>query len=292
MKNILIVINIVLLTLIAFIGVEIMYKNIEFSIAGNSINLKKKTSNNKKEIKQIMSIKRDYNKIIEKNILKVIADRKDVGLRNIEKEMEDVANLKATSLKLKLSGTIAGDNLEGVYAVIEDKRKNKQALYQVGQSVQGAKITKILRQKVVLNYNGEDQVLEMDFLSDSRVSENQNTVAPKVIQQSSAPKFVNLTRSIIDDSIKDINELMKQARIKPHFNNGNPDGLLLFGIKPKSLFAMMQLKNGDIIKGINGEKLQSVDDALKLYQSLKTSFDVNLQIKRQGRVEEITYHVR
>jgi len=70
---------------------------------------------------------------------------------------------------LKLLGTIAGGNPEEAFAVIEDQRKKKQFLYQIGQSVQGAEIIKILRQKVVLNYQGEDQVLEMVFTPDLKI---------------------------------------------------------------------------------------------------------------------------
>ncbi len=291
MKNIFIIINIVLLTLIAFVAVQIMYKCIELSMTGNSLNFKEKGTIDKNNRTQIISEKRNYDKIIKKNILKVVADREE-AIKNKKESDEDFANLKATSLDLKLLGTVAGGNQEEAYAVIEDKRKKEQSLYQVGQSVQGAKVLKILRQKVVLNYNGEDQVLEMDFLSDASLPQNENTVSTDISKLSPVPTVVNLTRLAIDNSIKDINQLMNQAKIRPHFDNGNPDGLLLFGIKPESLFSTMQLKNGDIIKGINGEKLQSVDDALKLYQSLKEASDVNLQIKRHGRTEEINYHVR
>ncbi|MCK5100464.1 MAG: hypothetical protein KAR45_20310 [Desulfobacteraceae bacterium] len=143
-----------------------MYNGIEMSLTGSPIHLKKKISSDKNIHKQSSLIKNNYNTIIKKNIFKVISNRKNKALENQDESSEDIAVLKATKLKLKLLGTVAGGNLEDAFAVIEDKIKKEQSLYQIGQSVQGAKVIKILRQKVVLNYNGEDQVLEMDILPD------------------------------------------------------------------------------------------------------------------------------
>ena len=168
MKNIFIIIDIVLLTLFAFLGVELMYTSIEMSLSDNSLHLKEKVTSVKNDKEPVVLKKRDYKKIIKKNILKVMADRNEIP-KDKKKNAEDISKLKATSLKLKLLGTIAGGNPEEAFAVIEDQRKKKQFLYQIGQSVQGAEIIKILRQKVVLNYQGEDQVLEMVFTPDLKI---------------------------------------------------------------------------------------------------------------------------
>jgi general secretion pathway protein C len=53
----------------------------------------------------------------------------------------------------------------------------------------------------------------------------------------------------------------------------------------------MGLKSGDIITGVNGKKIESVDDALKLYESLKSSSNVQLQLKRKGRQKTINYTI-
>ena len=53
---------------------------------------------------------------------------------------------------------------------------------------------------------------------------------------------------------------------RPHFTAGKSDGLLLYGIQPDSLFRKMGIKNGDIIMGVDGNEIESVDDALALYE--------------------------
>ena len=41
----------------------------------------------------------------------------------------------------------------------------------------------------------------------------------------------------MEDAVKDINALMKQAKIQPHFTNGKSDGMILSGIKRGSIFS-------------------------------------------------------
>ncbi len=71
-----------------------------------------------------------------------------------------IEDLKQTKLKLKLLGTVTGDK-QKAYAVIEDLKERKQNLYRVGDSLQNAIVKIILREKVVLNLNGKDEILGM-----------------------------------------------------------------------------------------------------------------------------------
>jgi general secretion pathway protein C len=84
---------------------------------------------------------------------------------------------------------------------------------------------------------------------------------------------------------------MSQVKVRPHFKDGKPDGLTLSHIRPNSIFKEMGLKNGDIVKGVNGKDIQSVDDALKFYENLKSSTSVELQIERKGEQLSIGYQI-
>lgn len=74
--------------------------------------------------------------------------------------------------------------------------------------------------------------------------------------------------------------------------NGQSDGLAVSNIQPNSIFRRMGLRNGDILVGVDGQNFKSVDDALRLYDNLKTSDNVSVQIKRRGRLRTIDYNVR
>ncbi|MFW5640437.1 MAG: PDZ domain-containing protein, partial [Thermodesulfobacteriota bacterium] len=76
------------------------------------------------------------------------------------------------------------------------------------------------------------------------------------------------------------------------FTNGKPDGLTLTRIRRNSIFRRLGLRNGDIITGVDGEPIESVDDALKFYNNLKSASDVSLEIKRRGRGQKMEYSIR
>jgi general secretion pathway protein C len=102
---------------------------------------------------------------------------------------------------------------------------------------------------------------------------------------------MTLQRSLIDEAMGDINGLMKQARIRPHFTEGKADGLLVYGVKQRSIFKEMGIRNGDILMGIDGNKIQSVEDAISLYDKLKNASEAKIEVKRRGKTKEFLYHV-
>ena len=209
----------------------------------------------------------------------------------------NVEALEQTQLKLKLWGTVTGTG-EKDYAVIEEAGKRQQNLYRVGDTIQDATVKLILREKVVLTVNGKDEVLEIEKTTGipgavgamARMP-GPGTMAPQLPTPTRIQK-ITLRRSQIDSAIQDVNQLLTEVNIRPHFQQGQPDGIMLSRIKPNSLFIRMGLRNGDIISGVNGRSIQSVDDALGFYESLKSSDNVTLQLKRGGRERNIEYAIK
>ena len=220
-----------------------------------------------------------YNTIIKRNLFNTKKKADKIEPFNIE-------TLKQTDLKLKLWGTVTGDRGK-TYAVIEEQKERKQNLYKVGDTIQNATVKIILREKVVLNVNGKDEILELE----KATGDYRSTISSKR-SKGSFSQNINLKRSKIEKAVNNVNNLMKQVKIRPHFYHGKPDGLILSGIQPDSIFTEMGLKSGDIITGVNGKDIESVDDALKFYESLKSSSNVQLQLKRKGRRKNINYNIQ
>jgi general secretion pathway protein C len=220
-----------------------------------------------------------YNTIIERNLFNTKKKTNKIEPVNIE-------SLKQTALKLKLWGTVTGDSGK-TYAVIEEQKGKKQNLYKVGDTIQNATLKIILREKVVLNVNGKDEILELE----KKAGDYKSIISSKR-SKASFSQNITIKRSQIDNAVKNVNDLMKQVKIRPHFSNGKPNGLNLSSIKSDSIFSKMGLKSGDIITGVNGENIKSVDDALNFYESLKSSSNVQLQLKRKGRQKTINYNIK
>lgn len=232
----------------------------------------------------------DYAVIYEKDLFhteqKADADQ--------EIEPSELDKMDKTELNLRLWGTIT-DTSGKSYAVIEHKKKREQNLYQKGDKVDQARIKVILRKKVVLSVNGKDEVLELEELVDQsgRVSD-QGTSDDRDTDISSGSEGgpVNIDREEISEAMQDVNKLMRQVRVRPHFGeDGSPDGIMLSGIRGESIFEDMGLESGDIIKTINGRRIRSVEDAMQFYESLKDASEVELEIQRSGSQQTIEYRI-
>ncbi len=225
-----------------------------------------------------------YRTISERDLFKTV---KEIPPKTKTETKPAVSDLKETALRIKLFGTVTG---EESYAVIRDEKKRKQQLYAAGDSIQNARIRKILRNKVILDVNGKSEVLKLEKRNSRgrRYSSAPKTLLPSNIRK----RNIRISRSSVDNAMNNINDLMKQAKIRPHFRNGRPDGLTLSRIKRNSIFRKLGLRSGDIIMGVNGDEIRSVDDALSFYNSLKSSSGVSLRIKRRGRYQDMNYNIQ
>lgn len=231
----------------------------------------------------------DYRAIAERNLFNT--------RKNGEKPTPDIIvdSLEQTQLKLKLWGTSTGDE-EYAYAIIEDEKDRQQKLYKLGDTIQNATVKMILRNKVVLSLLGKDEILEAEKINEksvpatSSVSRRASTSSP--ITRSMARRRISLSRAQVDDAMSNINDLMTQINIQPHSENGQPDGMALNNIRPNSIFRRMGLRNGDVLTAIDGRPITTVDQALKLYEDLRSSDSANIEIKRRGRPTTIEYNIR
>lgn len=271
------IVNILLITVAVYFSVDAFYKlgTAQLENAHLTGTAYKEPSSTEAESLRPLTA---YDPIIERNLF----NTKSGTARQPEPVVFE--NLQPTSLNLKLLGTVTGDQ-DKTFAVIQNSQERQQQLYRIGDTIQKATLKMILREKVVLHVNGKDEILEIEKIQTKKTRRSS--------RRSGATDSRNITikRSKIKDSVKNINKLMQQARVRPHFTNGKADGLSLTGIKPNSIFHDMGLKSGDIITSVNGNDIESVEDMLKFYQSLQTAESVNLKLKRRGRMKTIDYDI-
>ena len=279
MKRYFLVLNILFITIAGYFCIKIFYKIIAGDI--NNITPASVTSEEKISYKEDENHKSlsYYSPIIERNLLK---SKKNSN--KIVKDKIDLEALKHTDLKLRLWGTVTADDKQTAYAVIEEQKAKKQSLYRVGDKIQNATVKMIFREKVVLSVNGRDEILEIEELSKNK------KIGRSVLKSNEVHRpDIKFNRLQTENAFKEVNNLMSQANIKPYFEKGKIGGIILTRIKPDSLFHEMGLENGDIITGVAGENIESVDDIQKFYKSLKASADVQLQIKRKGEHKNIIW---
>ncbi len=288
-KQYFILINSGIIAVIIYLGVNTFYritKSENDNQAPAGISKPEKTTPKKQTYKPIAF----YSEISKRDLFKTL----ESAVLPLEKEEPDPDNLPPTELKLKLWGTSVGQG-EKDYAVIEDSSNRTQNLYRAGDQIQDAIVKLIQRETVILSVNGQEQKLEMEKAGKGAGRDIEPVRPLKSIKKRSRKtrtQKVTLKRSVVEESMTDISKLNTQVNIRQHFNRGKPDGLMLTRIKPRSIFRKMGLRNGDVITGISGEKIEAVGDVNKLYESLKKSEKLSLQIKRRGREKTIEYTIK
>jgi general secretion pathway protein C len=232
----------------------------------------------------------DYQAIIDRNLFSKVSG---VPLKDVDIDSKD---LKPTSLKLTLLGTIFSNDKNSA-AVIEETAKKTQGLYREGDSIQNAIVKSIFAGRVVLRVDSHDEVLAMDELKSSESamapagSMQTTAVSPQAALAATAvmERRISIKRGDIDASFENINDLISQATIQPHYTDGQADGLTVTGIKAGSIFRKMGLRNGDIVKGVNNSEIKTAEDLISMYNDIRSDSNVSLQIIRRGRETSLNY---
>jgi general secretion pathway protein C len=277
--------NLVALSISIFIGVDVFYKILFAKIShierdSTEILFKSDLKHNKRFPLSY------YRNITDRNIFQST----DTGDKTKKKEkIINVKNLEHTSLKISLVGTVVGDR-KNTFAVIKEKNKKKQELYREGDTIQGALIKDILRGKIVLRVGDRDEILTIEEDRASRTEKQASGPKPSATVEKEGTVVVS--KSDVQDSIKNVHELLSQVRVRPHFRDGRPDGLAISNIKAGSFFAKLGLRNGDVVQGVDGRSIKSPDDVLDIYTKLKSASQVELQIRRRGKSKKINYEFR
>lgn len=288
MKRLFIIVNLFLLAAVSFYGVKIFY---QLSMGGLAVDTLPRPPDRTlaTEQKERSRPTLDISTIVDRNLFQTDtqATPQPVAAKPV-----DVEALKPTELNLKLWGTVASPGGKA-FAVIEDVKTKNQRLFRENDQLENATVKKILRGKIVLAVNGRDEVLDMEKITTgSRPGSRLPSRQVGSEKEGEEPEeSIQVQQGEIESAVKNVNQLMKQVRIRPHFTNGKADGLRLTGIRSGSIFSRMGLRSGDVLVGVDGDPIQSVDDALKFYKSLKSASNVKLKVKRGGREKTIDYQV-
>jgi len=279
-----VIFNLFALSILIYIGVDIFYRTICFRLTEiSSVEMAEViTQNIAHYVPQPLS---SFDVIVDRNIFGS-SDEASSDVETMDMEAKEIEALEPTSLKISLLGTVTGSE-ENACAVIEETGRKTQGLYRVGDSVQNGVVKKILWGKVVLRVGDRDEILSMD-----EAETKKGGGARSSSQTAHKGDTITVARSDIQDSLKNINKLLTQARIRPHLKDGKSDGFVLSYIKPNSFFTKLGLKRGDIIKRINGKQINTPEDAFSFYQALESGAPLSMEISRGGKPKTINYRFK
>lgn len=96
----------------------------------------------------------------------------------------------------------------------------------------------------------------------------------------------------IQAALDNMDKVTSSARIVPSYENGSPSGFKIFRIKPDSFYNKLGLRNGDVIKKINGFDINSTEKAMQMFTILRTEKSLSIELARRGQNMTMDYTIR
>jgi general secretion pathway protein C len=213
--------------------------------------------------------------------------------------------------KLRLVGSVMSPGYpEWSFAAITGTSDGKTMLYREGSNVDNSRVMAVLASSVVVSGSsgacqllmfGEEEgapsrppaPVEKSKPATKATGRNAGLTDQELddgIEKISDTKF-NIQRSLVDKALANQGSLMKAARVIPHEENGRVVGVKLYGIRRTSLLGRLGVRNGDMLRTINGFDMTSPDTALEAYSVLRSAEKLTLAVKRQNKEMTIEYNI-
>ena len=220
-------------------------------------------------------------------------DSKSLAKRTLSMEQKEELSRKTSrtqdkprpsSLNLKLLGTVVNESGSS-WAVIHVLESDRQEVATLGSVVAGARVVSIGKDRVVLNVDGNEEVLLLGEEGTRPASGRGGQEA----RESATSTYV-LSREVVRKNLDNLPALMTQARAELYFREGKAEGFQLSQIQEGSLIKSVGFQDGDVIRSVNGLDVRSLEDAIELYQKFGDSDSFTIGILRGERTK--TLHVK
>ena len=268
----------VVMAAILYLGTGIYYKVLTIQL----IRMRPAPAAEKKAQAAVQTLREPmdaYRGIAERNIFgtttKVVVDKQAAAAPVLQ---QDIA------LLFDLRGTVAGEGKYG-FAVIEEKGTRKQRLVKAGDIVAGAQVVRIKRNALDLLVNGRERTLTMVEAKEGPIVPAPAASGPQ--QVPSGPVIVS--QNEVRANLQDMGSMLRQAQIRPYFNAGVPDGFMISNIVAGSLYQKMGIQEGDILQTVNNKRIQTAEDMVSLYNTLKSGSTLDISIKRGGNQQTLNF---
>ncbi|MCB9522133.1 MAG: hypothetical protein H6702_01970 [Myxococcales bacterium] len=312
------IINLLLLMAIAFLGARVV-NNV---LAEKIVSLPTKPAASKSTVKldasQVDSAAWART-IIDRNLFNAnppepeVADPEDGGDADGEANAKKVPDgvppgpdddCKNSESKISLMATMMAEPAEWSMAVVDDGESEEDRLARIGMQLGEHTLVAIHRNRIVLTDGGAFECVEIGERKgggrrksfSTRPATNTGPAKPTADIKDGIKKVgknsYEIDRSMLDEQLADLSTLARQARVIPHYRDGKPQGFKVVGVRPGSLYSHIGIRSGDILKGVNDEAINSPNKALELFEKLKNSDAVNLDLERRGREVKMDYTIK
>ena len=228
---------------------------------------------------------------------KADAGRKPLGYYSVIEERNLFGETQASAPRkvereaasaFRLRGTVLLDS-GGGYAILENLANGAQMLHRLGDRVGDFSLVSIKWGRVVLRNSGGEKILVM--VSHPSGKESRIPSKKDEIEQIVENKRI-ISRGFVEKTAINANQILTQVRIRPHFVSGVSEGYWVGNIQPGSIIEEMGFRNGDIVKRVNGQDVDSPEKIFQLYQEIRKTGLVVIDVERGNQIKTLTYEIR
>jgi type II secretion system protein C len=212
-----------------------------------------------------------------------------------ETKVNSISVLKA---QLRLLATVAGDE-EVACAVIENVKTKIQDLYRIGDIIEGTRVERIDRNKIVLVNEGQREVLHL-YVTDGNSDRIEKSAEPVIAQKPDAAEAVN----VISPTEREINKkaflarvggmeaIIKTVQIAPYVEDGKEKGVRITGLEGLSMARFVGFENGDIIQNINGSTVTNRRKAFQILRKARSQSSISIQLLRGQQEKKLSFGIK
>jgi general secretion pathway protein C len=205
---------------------------------------------------------------------------------------EDVYVKRAPSLYsrdigFKLVGTMVTDHPIGSLAIIDHGTNGRQLVLREGDRIGKLVIKRILQSYVIVGAGRREKILAV---SGGQPSPGQLSPHPAATTQQPVIK-ASLDLEEVEPYLKDISQLKERLLLYPIKGGNEPAGFLIRNIRRGSILWRMGLRNRDVIKGVNGQRIKSREEADAFFRTLKDGGQIAVEIKRARRTQKLSIEI-
>ena len=197
--------------------------------------------------------------------------------------------------ELMLLGTATGSFRE-TFALVRHTAKQEERVFRLGDTVFDAgRLVQVTGEQAFISVNGRKVEL-LTPLTPPAVPPNtgsQTGQAPGItpVAATGAGSYV-IDQRALNSALDNIGQAMSDARLLPSQKDGKVEGFRASEVRPNGVFAMVGIRNGDVLVRLNDFPVDSPDKALQSFIALKGQNRLKLDIIRDGRPMTFNYDIR
>jgi len=216
------------------------------------------------------------------------------GLSPIVNAATSTAAAPATApAELQLLGTATGSFRE-TFALVRHTAKQEERVFRLGDMVFDAgRLVQVTHEQAFISVNGKKVELLTPMTPPAATSGQGHPAGQPglAVTATGAGSYV-IDQRALNAALDNIGQAMSDARLLPSQKDGKVEGFRASEVKPNGVFAMVGIRNGDVLLRLNDFPIDSPDKALQSFIALKGQSRLKLDMIRDGRPVTFNYDIR